>query len=177
MFLLRAIRIECLPMERKACPHDLDASHGPSLGSQPSDMRIRGRTTRDLALLLLFTLVLSDRLALAHAVVLQSTPAAQARMPGPDIDVRLRFNSRVDHARSRLMLRLPDKTSRPLTMASDAPPDTLAARAQGLRAGGYILRWQVLAVDGHITRGDIPFQIDGAMGPQASEAGMKISRP
>jgi methionine-rich copper-binding protein CopC len=25
--------------------------------------------------------------------------------------------------------------------------------------GAYVLRWQVLAVDGHITRGDVPFTV------------------
>jgi methionine-rich copper-binding protein CopC len=29
-----------------------------------------------------------------------------------------------------------------------------------LATGVYVLRWQVLAVDGHITRGDIPFSVD-----------------
>jgi methionine-rich copper-binding protein CopC len=31
--------------------------------------------------------------------------------------------------------------------------------AADLAAGGYVLRWQVLAIDGHITRGDIPFAV------------------
>jgi methionine-rich copper-binding protein CopC len=29
----------------------------------------------------------------------------------------------------------------------------------GLGSGAYRLRWQVLAVEGHITRGDIPFTV------------------
>ena len=29
----------------------------------------------------------------------------------------------------------------------------------GLAPGSYVLRWQVLSVDGHITRGDIPFKV------------------
>jgi copper resistance protein C len=28
-----------------------------------------------------------------------------------------------------------------------------------LTAGDYVARWQVLAVDGHITRGDVPFTV------------------
>ena len=46
-----------------------------------------------------------------------------------------------------------------LAVLSDSPPDRLLAEADGLAPGAYRLRWQVLAVDGHITRGDIPFQI------------------
>jgi methionine-rich copper-binding protein CopC len=28
-----------------------------------------------------------------------------------------------------------------------------------LAPGNYTIRWQVLAVDGHITRGDVPFTV------------------
>jgi methionine-rich copper-binding protein CopC len=42
-------------------------------------------------------------------------------------------------------------------MSSATGPDSLAAEIEGLVPGRYRLRWQVLAVDGHITRGDIPF--------------------
>jgi len=38
------------------------------------------------------------------------------------------------------------------------PPDILAAHLD-LTPGSYVLRWQVLAVDGHITRGDVPFTV------------------
>ncbi|MFI4981818.1 MAG: copper resistance protein CopC, partial [Nevskiales bacterium] len=27
--------------------------------------------------------------------------------------------------------------------------------------GAYVVRWQVLSVDGHITRGDVPFTVTG----------------
>jgi copper resistance protein C len=27
--------------------------------------------------------------------------------------------------------------------------------------GSYSVRWQVLAIDGHITRGDVPFTVTG----------------
>jgi methionine-rich copper-binding protein CopC len=35
----------------------------------------------------------------------------------------------------------------------------LTARIAGIQPGSYRLRWQVLALDGHITRGDIPFTV------------------
>jgi methionine-rich copper-binding protein CopC len=46
-----------------------------------------------------------------------------------------------------------------LTLAPSDGPDTLAATVDRLGSGHYRLRWQVLAVDGHITRGDIPFTV------------------
>jgi len=108
---------------------------------------------------LLLGLVTSIDPADAHAIVTQSTPAADAAVTGPDVTVELRFNSRIDHLRSRLTLYLPDGGSRPLSQAPGAAPDVIAAKAAGLPPGAYRLRWQVLAVDGHITRGDIPFRV------------------
>jgi methionine-rich copper-binding protein CopC len=46
-----------------------------------------------------------------------------------------------------------------LSQAPGAAPDVIGARAAGLPPGAYRLRWQVLAIDGHITRGDIPFRV------------------
>jgi hypothetical protein len=31
--------------------------------------------------------------------------------------------------------------------------------AELTKAGPYVVRWQVLAIDGHITRGDVPFTV------------------
>jgi methionine-rich copper-binding protein CopC len=95
----------------------------------------------------------------AHAIVIESTPAANATVTGPDVTVELRFNSRIDHRRSRVTLYLPDGGSRPLSQAPGATPDAIGAKALGLAPGAYRLRWQVLAIDGHITRGDIPFRV------------------
>ncbi|HXX26939.1 MAG TPA: copper resistance protein CopC, partial [Terriglobales bacterium] len=60
--------------------------------------------------------------------------------------------------RSRLELVGPDKTST-LLSTTQPSPDMLQAMAEGLKAGAYSLRWQVLAADGHITRGEIPFNV------------------
>jgi methionine-rich copper-binding protein CopC len=35
----------------------------------------------------------------------------------------------------------------------------MEAKAFHLAAGSYTLRWQVLASDGHISRGEIPFNV------------------
>ena len=109
------------------------------------------------ALLLLW--VAASGPADAHAIVVASTPAADAVVTGPDVAIELRFNSRIDHERSRLTLYLPDGGARPLAEAPDTAPDVIGASAVGLKPGTYRLRWQVLAVDGHITRGDIPFRV------------------
>jgi methionine-rich copper-binding protein CopC len=98
-------------------------------------------------------------LSFAHAVLVEARPAPNGSVVGPNIDVELRFNSRIDSARSRLTLVLPDHTVRPLSLQPPPTPASLSARLTGLGAGEYTLRWQVLASDGHITRGEIPFQV------------------
>jgi copper resistance protein C len=95
----------------------------------------------------------------AHAVLLESNPALKSTVSGPDVPVKLRFNVRIDASRSRLTLVAPDGSMQTLEISQTASPDTLSAEAKGLAPGDYRLRWQVLASDGHITRGEIPFTV------------------
>jgi copper resistance protein C len=99
------------------------------------------------------------RTATAHALVVESAPAADGSVAGPDIEISLRFNSRLDQKRSQLTLVDPDNANHRLAVSPASAPDMLQAKASGLRPGAYKLRWQVLAIDGHITRGDIPFRV------------------
>jgi copper resistance protein C len=114
-----------------------------------------------LAHVLFFTsaLLLVAAPAPAHAVLLESSPSLNAAISGPDVPIKLRFNVRIDSARSRITLLRPDGTTVPLELAKDSPADTLSAHATGLAPGAYRLRWQALASDGHITRGEIPFTV------------------
>lgn len=100
---------------------------------------------------------LSPGRAAAHAILLDSEPAARATVPPGPIGIRLRFNSRIDHARSRLALRT-GKAERVLTLDPATPADVMAASSD-LMPGTCVLRWQVLAVDGHITRGEVPLTV------------------
>ena len=95
----------------------------------------------------------------AHAIILEAIPAPNATISGPDFQIVLKFNSRIDGARSRLVLIQPDKSSHSVNLEKQDSPDQLKARVTGLAAGAYVLRWQVLAADGHISRGEIPFKI------------------
>ena len=97
--------------------------------------------------------------AQAHAVLVEATPKPGTTVAGPDLSIRLRFNARLDHVRSSITLIAADGHAVKATMAEDVPPEVLAARAAGLAPGDYRLRWQVLAVDGHITRGDVAFTV------------------
>jgi hypothetical protein len=95
----------------------------------------------------------------AHAIIIASSPAPKAAVAGPDVAVKLDFNSRIDKSRSIIELVGPDATSQHLPISATPDAGTLEAEAKGLAPGAWRLRWQVLSVDGHITRGDIPFTV------------------
>ncbi len=103
-------------------------------------------------------LIGSPAVAQAHAILVESQPPVGGMVAAGHVAIRLRYNSRIDHARSRLTLNLPDKTQTVLATPATDAVDILSAAAD-LAPGAYTLRWQVLAVDGHITRGDVPFTV------------------
>jgi methionine-rich copper-binding protein CopC len=98
----------------------------------------------------------------AHAVLLESTPALKGQVAGPEVPIQLRFNVRIDAGRSRLTLVRPDGSVQALELSKPASANTLTSQAKGLSPGEYRLRWQVLASDGHLTRGEIPFTVIGS---------------
>jgi copper resistance protein C len=97
--------------------------------------------------------------AAAHAVIVSANPTADQHVPPGKLPVRIEFNARIDKVRSRLQVTAPagDKTDVPIDQAGD--PNVVAGTTPNLVPGAYVLRWQVLATDGHITRGDIPFVV------------------
>ena len=94
-----------------------------------------------------------------HAILKESSPAANATVAGPDVTITLKYNVRVDSTRSKVQLSLPDQSVIELPLEKQASPDTLSTKATGLAPGAYKLQWQVLAPDGHITRGVVPFSV------------------
>jgi copper resistance protein C len=79
-----------------------------------------------------------------HAILLSASPSSNEVVYGAVVRVQLRFNARIDGVRS--------------LSANQPSPDTLRSEVSGLVPGLYFLRWQVLAEDGHITRGLLPFR-------------------
>ena len=107
----------------------------------------------------IFALFFMAQPVLAHAILLESSPAASAKVTGPNFPIQLRFNVRIDFSRSRLILVRPDGSQQPLVIKKDTQPDIVSSDAAGLPPGDYRLRWQVLASDGHITRGEVLFTV------------------
>jgi methionine-rich copper-binding protein CopC len=102
-------------------------------------------------------LALSDRPAQAHAILVSSSPAQDAAVGVGRLALVLTFNSRIDRARSRLTLYDAADHATVLAIQGDDNPAVLRAEATLATPGAWRLRWQVLAVDGHITRGDVSF--------------------
>jgi methionine-rich copper-binding protein CopC len=117
-----------------------------------------GIPVRALSTTVLFLFLLACT-AQAHAIVLSAAPAQRETVAGPNVPVILRFNSRVDAKRSRLILVTPGGEQRTLAITEAPAGDSLVSEAKDLKSGAYILRWQVLAADGHITRGELPFTV------------------
>lgn len=125
-------------------------------------MELKAQKRFATALLILAALTMMPRAAAAHAILLESKPAAKEIVAGPDVKFWLRFNVRIDASRSRLTLVAVDGSQPALKNLKQPSPDTFTAEASGLKPGEYHLRWQVLASDGHITRGNIPFTVKGS---------------
>jgi methionine-rich copper-binding protein CopC len=106
--------------------------------------------------------LLAARFVEAHAVLKETHPAANSKVAGPDVPIVLKYNVRVDGKLSKIQLLNPDNSTTDLKLEEQAAPDTLNAKATGLKPGAYKIRWQVLAPDGHITRGEVPFTVTGS---------------
>jgi methionine-rich copper-binding protein CopC len=102
---------------------------------------------------------IAAQIAHAHAILVDSTPANNQTIVETSLPVELHFNSRIDGKHSRLWLVKPNDEEVILPLVDSAPPNTLKTDALNLEPGAYRLRWQVLSVDGHITRGEIPFRM------------------
>lgn len=108
---------------------------------------------------LVLALLLLPHAAFAHAVLIRSTPAQHTTVKPGDLDIRLTYNSRIDASRSSLTLVGPEGKPQTLTLAPAGGPNLLVTKAAGLKDGAYTLQWQVLASDGHITRGVVAFRV------------------
>ena len=113
-------------------------------------------------MLLAVLLAVAAEGAIAHALVTASRPAAGATVRAGTLAVELRFNSRIDAQRSRATLVAPDGAETPLSLAPGDSGAVLSGHADVRRAGAWAIRWQVLSLDGHVTRGEIPFRVEGA---------------
>lgn len=115
------------------------------------------------ALLLCWAVVLaSPRPGSPHAIVLESSPAHDAVLERAPGQVTLRFNSKIEKRFTRVTLAAADQPPAALVLPESddaARPDRIVIPLRPLAAGVYVLRYRVLAVDGHITEGALRFTV------------------
>jgi methionine-rich copper-binding protein CopC len=108
----------------------------------------------------------SAALALAHAALVRSIPAARAELRRPPDRVQLWFNERLEPGYSSLSV--VDGTGQRVDGqdARVAPEDEklLAVSLPALPAGRYTVRYRVLSVDGHVVQSEFSFMVLGADG-------------
>lgn len=99
--------------------------------------------------------------AAAHAIVLEAKPADGATLVEPPARIYLRFNSKLEKRLSRVTLTAADGRAVPLPVASDGheQADRIVLPLGRLLPGAYLVRYKVLAVDGHITEGVLRFTV------------------
>jgi methionine-rich copper-binding protein CopC len=102
--------------------------------------------------------------ATAHAIVLESVPAADAVLTQPPANAMLRFNSKIEKRLTRVTLTASGGTARPLPILNDdgagsGEPDRVVVSLGSLTPGPYVLRYKVLSADGHVTEGALRFTV------------------
>ena len=103
--------------------------------------------------------------AAPHAIVLESFPAHDAVLERAPEQVTLRFNSKIEKRFTRITLAAGDRPPAPIILPSGddgSTPDRVVIPLSPLAPGVYVLRYRVLAVDGHITEGALRFTVGPA---------------
>ena len=98
--------------------------------------------------------------ALAHSLLLESSPAAGVTLSSPPDTLMLRFNNRIEKPLSRIRLVDAAGGKRQLTLSADGGgADRLIATVPSLPAGTWRVEWQVLSTDGHVVAGRFEFKV------------------
>jgi copper transport protein len=109
--------------------------------------------------------------ALAHAALLDATPADQSRLDDPPAEASLTFNEPVMPVAMRLM----DEAGRLIAGPEPSRVENATlhlALPPALGQGSYILSYRVTSADGHLVGGSTVFAIGAAAMPAASMAPM-----
>ena len=99
--------------------------------------------------------------ATGHALVLESDPAQGAQLTQPPAHVFLRFNSKLEKRFSHVTLATEKgkPVALPISARGQDKPDRIELPLSPLAPGAYVVRYKVLAVDGHITEGALRFSV------------------
>ena len=152
-----ALRLACV--RARALPATLEGTNeGTSLS-----LLARSLWARGVVLTLAFAL-LGPALVQAHPIVLESSPRHDAIMDRPPEQVALRFNSAIETRLTQVTIAGRDGHLIPLAVAPNhrnGPPNRLVVPLPPLSTGTYVIRYKILATDGHITEGALRFTVNG----------------
>ncbi len=120
---------------------------------------VRRSATREFLAALSACVALTPLAVQAHAIVVTARPAMGATVTPGKLDVRIDFNSRIDAKLSRLRLQRPDGSEVSVPLTTGREGNVLAGSAEVTQDGRWKVLWQVLSLDGHITRGEVMFSV------------------
>lgn len=110
------------------------------------------------------------RAALAHARLIRSTPANQARLAAPPERVELWFSELLEDGFNAVeVVRAAEVTAKPRTNLARGAPTVdrddrtrMTVPVQELGPGDYAVEWRVLSRDGHSAAGRFTFRVQTA---------------
>jgi copper transport protein len=113
----------------------------------------------------------------AHAAALATEPASGSTVETSPQSILVRFGSPVEISVGAL--RLVDEKGANVAIGAPEHPggevNAVAASVSGLADGGYVAVYQVIASDGHLTRGAFTFQVGKASAPVPTSLVTKLS--
>ena len=102
--------------------------------------------------------------AWSHAYLIRSTPAARAVVGRAPERVQLWFNERLEPAYSRVSVwsGAGERVDAGDVQVAPNEPTRLSVGLPPLPAGGYVVRYRVLSVDGHVVEAQFGFTVRAA---------------
>ncbi|MEQ1754989.1 MAG: copper resistance CopC family protein [Micropepsaceae bacterium] len=107
---------------------------------------------------------LSASEAFAHAALLHASPSAGQTLSVPPKGISIEFSTKVDLSKMELHVTAPSGTELALVapeLQTGMSTTVIRGFKSALAAGTYSVRWRVFSVDGHWTRGDYTFTVEG----------------
>jgi methionine-rich copper-binding protein CopC len=108
---------------------------------------------------ILFLLQGNGTPASAHAYPTVSSPADGTSLKEPPREVRIQFTEGLELAFSQITVKGPNGEIVSQGKLRQPAQDTLAVDLKTLSPGNYLVEWQVLSVDTHITEGVLRFSL------------------
>jgi copper resistance protein C len=113
-------------------------------------------------MLLVATVLLLPRAALAHAFPEAEEPKVGSTVTAPPQQVAIRFDAPIEALFSKLdVLDSSGQSEDEGTPQVNADTRTLTVNLKPLKPGDYTIKWSVVAKDGHRTEGSYTFTVAG----------------